>query len=407
MLERLRVKNFKLLRDVELDFQGDVPTVLIGPNASGKSTVIEVLDFLARCANEGLEPALVAHGGMSAIRTAGVTAPVEIESIWRIEDYDNDKLTWTLSLDAGAHGQVMIRSESLHAGERALLSTGANGARVALSEIEPPKPLPRRPRAPFGPPPPPNTLGFQTWVDPNRYVGLGWLRHVVSDIRVMGAMASAPPWARASFERASARDSMVLSTQTFVDREGLGLATALYNLQTDHGDAWERLQRAFRAEFPFVKRIVFPADPGGSRISFALEDERFAGRRIYASEMSDGMIVYLCLLSLVLHPDQKAVLALDEPDAHLHPSAVRRLLSLAHERHGHRPLLMVTHSNALLDELRDPAASIRIVESTREGARIRKLDPEALKAWRAEYTLSEMRRTGLLDPANSAYGSDE
>jgi AAA15 family ATPase/GTPase len=60
MLERLRIKNFKLLRDVELEFQRDVPTVLIGPNASGKSTVIEVLDFLARCATEGLEPALIA-----------------------------------------------------------------------------------------------------------------------------------------------------------------------------------------------------------------------------------------------------------------------------------------------------------------------------------------------------------
>src|SRR5262249_12860835 len=127
----------------------------------------------------------------------------------------------------------------------------------------------------------------------------------------------------------------------------------------------------------------------------------------YASEMSDGMIVYLSLLSMILHPSQKAVLAIDEPDAHLHPSAVRRLLALAHGAHRSRHLLIVTHSNSLLDELRDPAASIRIVESTKDGARIRKLDPEALEAWRADYTLSEMRRTGLLDPSNSAYGSDE
>lgn len=156
-----------------------------------------------------------------------------------------------------------------------------------------------------------------------------------------------------------------------------------------------------------MKRIVFPPDPGGSRISFAIEDARFTGRRIYASEMSDGMIVYLSLLSMVLHPDQRAVLALDEPDAHLHPSAVRRLLALAHEQHGGRRLVMVTHSNTVLEELRDPAASIRIVECTNDGARIRKLDPKALAAWRADYTLSEMRRTGLLDPSNSADESDE
>ncbi|HZF47202.1 MAG TPA: AAA family ATPase [Polyangiaceae bacterium] len=405
MLQRLRIKNFKLLRDVELELERDIPSVLIGPNASGKSTVIEVLDFLARCATDGLEPALVAHGGMSAIRTAGVREPIELASTWNISTPSAAgtkrrwSLRWTLTLDAGPSGQVVIRSESLHDGDRVLLSTADNGSRAVVDELEPEKP-----------PVPINlahALGFHVLVDPNRYPGLWLLRRVLSEIRVLGAMASAPPWARASTERASARDSLVISTQAFVGREGIGLATALYNLQTDHGDAWERLHRAFRAEFPFVKRIIFPPDPGGSRIAFALEDERFPGRRIYASEMSDGMIVYLSLLSMILHPDQEAVLALDEPDAHLHPSAVRRLLALAHEKHSRRRLLIVTHSNALLDELRDPAASIRIVESTRTGARIRKLDPEALKAWRADYTLSDLRRTGLLDPSNSAYASEE
>ena len=30
-----------------------------------------------------------------------------------------------------------------------------------------------------------------------------------------------------------------------------------------------------------------------------------------------------------------------------------------------------------------------------------------LKAWREDYTLSDLRRTGLLDPPNTAYGTDE
>jgi predicted ATPase len=402
MLKRLRIKNFKLLRDVELEFEADTPTVLIGPNASGKSTVIEVLDFLARCAGEGLEPALLAHGGMSAIRTAGIKKPVELVSTWFFHAKSTKKtwiLQWMLSLDAGPNGQVILRSESIHDGERALLVTSDDGDRVVFDELEPDEiPVPIKGA---------RVLGFQAFVDQNRYPGLFWLRAIVIQIRVLGAIASAPSWARALAERSSARDSLVISTEAYVGREGIGLATALYNLQTDHGDAWERLQRAFRAEFPFVKRIVFPPDPGGSRISFAVEDERFPGRRIYASEMSDGMIVYLSLLSMVVHPHQLAVVALDEPDTHLHPSAVRRLLALAHEKHGFRALLIVTHSNALLDELRDPAASIRIVESTKEGARIRKLDAEAMKAWRSEYTLSDMRRTGLLDPSNTSYESDE
>lgn len=405
MLKRLRIKNFKLLRDVELEVEGEGPTVLIGPNASGKSTVIEVLDFLGRCATDGLESALVAHGGIAAIRTAGSKDPIEIYSSWRFRSLEIDhslkerswNFHWTLRVDATPNGLFTIVSEALRDGDTDLLVTSDDGTRSVIDESAPDS-EPSRLTSP-------RELGFMAFADPGRYIGLARFRGMLAMIRAVGALASAQPWARASAERVSPRDAVIISTQKFVGREGIGLATALYNLQTDHPDAWGQLLRAFQAEFSWVKRIVFPPDPGGSRISFAIEDERFPDRKIYASEMSDGMIVYLCLLSLLLHPQQRAVLALDEPDVHLHPSAVRRLMALAHEP-AERHLIIVTHSNALLDELQDPAASIRIVETTKDGARIRKLDRTALEAWRSEYTLSDLRRTGLLDPTNTAYGTD-
>jgi predicted ATPase len=404
MLRRLQIKNFKLLRDVDVEFEFDVPTVLIGPNASGKSTVIEVLDFLSRCASDGLQRAVTAHGGMAAIRTIGNKEPVTIFTRWTFvitaeSGERNWDLTWTVALGASPGGQILIHSETLMDGDRKLLETTKDGRRLLYDEL-------KRDEAPStisdG-----QALAFETHTDPQRYEGLWLFKMMLSRIRVLGALSSIPSWAAASTERASARDSMVISTENYVGREGVGLANALYNLQIEHVDAWTKLERAFRAEFPYVKRIVFPPDPGGSRISFAIEDERFSARRVFASEMSDGMIVFLCLLSLVLHPRQRAALALDEPDAHLHPSALRRFLALAHEPHQGRCLIIVTHSNALLDELRDPVASIRIVEATPQGARIRRLDADSLKAWRTEYSLSELRQTGLLDPSNTAYGKDE
>jgi predicted ATPase len=404
MLLRLQIKNFKLLRDVDLKFSFEAPVVLIGPNASGKSTVIEVLDFLSRCAIDGLQRAMTAHGGIAAIRTIGTKEPVEISSSWlfglpaEAGDVQKWDLTWTIALGASPGGQVVVQSESLRDGKRALVET-KEGTRLIYDELQPdeaPSTISDR-----------QSLAFETHSDPRRYEGLAEFRYVLRQIRVLGALSSIPSWAAASTERASARDAMVISTESYVGREGVGLANALYNLQTEHPDAWAKLERAFRAEFPFVKRIVFPPDPGGSRISFAVEDERFSARRVFASEMSDGMIVFLCLLSLVLHPTQVAALALDEPDAHLHPSALRRLLALAHEPHQHRCLIIVTHSNAVLDELHNPVESIRIVEVTSQGARIRQLDAESLKAWRNEYTLSELRQTGLLDPSNTSYGNDE
>lgn len=394
MLQRIRIKNFKLLRDVELEFPAEVPTVLIGANSSGKSTVIEVIDFLARCANDGLEAAVNAHGGMSAVRTIGAYEAIEIGTVWTI---GADELAWTLRFNARPNGAVVVEAEEMSRNGLPIIAMNA-GARQVIDELD---------RSSTTTVDDPRRLAFEVFLDPKRYFGLGILMVVIGGIHVIGALATTPPWARAARDRVTARDAVIISTDDAVGPEGIGLATALYNLQVNHVEAWRRLERAFQGEFPFVKRILFPPDPGGSRISFAIEDARFHGRSVYASEMSDGMVAFLCLLSLILHPGDVGTLALDEPDTHLHPSAIRSLIGIAHEpSRWRRTLVIATHSNAVIDELQHPAESIRIVDSTPDGARIRKLDAEALAAWRKEYTMSELRQTGLLDPSNRSYGSD-
>jgi predicted ATPase len=408
MLTRLRVKNFRLLRDVDITFEQDVPTVFVGPNASGKSTVLEVLDFLGRCSREGLQAAVAAHGGMDSIRTVGAAGPMVLHTSWalagsRTPQEQPSRFEWAVSLGRAMNGGAVVEWESISdlrgAEPRPLLLTDDKGARVVLPEVEG-----------MGPPAAVRSSGklsFEEIMDAERFHTLDILKGVISALHMLGSLATAPAWARVETAQPSPRDSLVIAPRNFLDRQGLGLANVLYSLFTNHADAWTTLERSFRGEFPFVRRIVFPPDIGGSKIAFAYEDERFPERKLFASEMSDGMIAYLCLLAAVLHPHHLGLLGLDEPDTNLHPSALRRLISLTHRDHAWRRLVIVTHSNALLDELRDPARSIRVVESTKDGALIRKLDPEALAAWRKDYSVSEMRRTGLLDPPNSAYGTKE
>ncbi len=409
MLERLRIQNFRLLRDVDIVFEQDAPTVFIGPNGSGKSTVLEALDFLSRCGTDGLQAAAVAHGGIQNIRTIGSEGPITFEMWWAFgtgRGTPNQRwreLHWAVSLLPEASGAVTVIREELTdtvaKPEQILVATSDRGVRSVFVENDAAtKPSQIKSSA---------KLAFEELVDPERFDTLHWLSMLLRGTSVIGAISTAPTWARDDRTARSPRDAMVIGPQYALDRQGLGLANLLFQLFNEYRDAWEDLERAFRAEFPFVRRIVFPPDIGGSKIAFAFEDERYPGRKLFASEMSDGMVAYLCLLSSVLYPSQLGVLALDEPDANLHPSALRRFMALAHRENEKRSLAIVTHSNALLDELRDPAQSIRVVESTKTGARIRKLDEEALAAWRKDYSVSDMRRTGLLDPANSSYGTDE
>ena len=402
MLEYLRVKNFRLLRDVRVDFD-DVLTVFVGPNAAGKSTVLEVLDFLARCGADGLQKAGLAHGGIDSIRTIGTVDPIELAMRWAFRTGErNWLLDWEVKLSRTQSGGFFVRSESLvdlkdRNAARVLVETDDAGERFVYPEVEEADRTPVREGT---------QLAFEVFMNPGRFRALGVFRGLLSRVQVVGALPTSPGWARTDASAPSPRDSLVIGPKTFLDRQGLGLANVLYGLQTEHPEVWRELDRDFRGEFRFVERIMFPAELTGAKIAFAFEDARFKGRKLFASEMSDGMVAYLCLLAAILNPDHVGVLGLDEPDANLHPSALRRLMSVAHRARPKRRLVIVTHSNALLDELSDPAKSIRVVESTKDGTAIRKLDASALAAWRKDYSLSDLRRSGLIDPSNSSYGSE-
>jgi predicted ATPase len=77
-IERIRIRNYRVLRDVELDGLTPV-TVLIGANGSGKSTVLEAIEFVFEAVSAGLAEAWSRRGGSAGVRSKGADEPVEIE----------------------------------------------------------------------------------------------------------------------------------------------------------------------------------------------------------------------------------------------------------------------------------------------------------------------------------------
>ena len=69
-IERLKVRNFRALRDVELTHLTPL-TVLLGPNGSGKSTVFDVFAFLAECFENGLRRAWEKRGRARELKSRG------------------------------------------------------------------------------------------------------------------------------------------------------------------------------------------------------------------------------------------------------------------------------------------------------------------------------------------------
>ena len=109
-IESLRVKNYRVLRDVE--FKRLTPlSVLTGPNGAGKSTVFDVFAFLSECFNDGVRKAWDKRGRFRELRSRGQEGPISIEVRYR-EAPQSTPITYHLIIDE-VGGQPVVALESL------------------------------------------------------------------------------------------------------------------------------------------------------------------------------------------------------------------------------------------------------------------------------------------------------
>jgi predicted ATPase len=76
MIKKLKVKNYKSLKNVELEF--DNFNVLIGPNASGKSNLLDCLTFVSEIAQKGIDESLNGRGGYGHVLFYGEKGNIEL-----------------------------------------------------------------------------------------------------------------------------------------------------------------------------------------------------------------------------------------------------------------------------------------------------------------------------------------
>ena len=142
--------------------------------------------------------------------------------------------------------------------------------------------------------------------------------------------------------------------------KGTGFAGVLDRLRDGHPERWEALNEEFGRWLPEFDRILFDTPTPGNR---AIELRTRAGQHaIPASDISQGTLLALALLTLAYLPDPPPILGLEEPGRGIHPRLLRdvrdAMYRLAYpENFGEQrePVQVVatTHSPYLLDLFKD------------------------------------------------------
>lgn len=389
-ITELRIQGMRALADVRLPMGG--LTVLIGENGSGKSTLIEALELLRRAGSPGnfvndqLGPF---HGGLeSLLRKGDKSLRVRLT----IEGGDSP-LDYALALSRQGN-RTIVSEEHLLAGlnatngQQAILMRDSascealdvrSGQRTSLN-VDPGALALTAVLASQG------TSAQPAAARVVQALGAGRV-HVPFELR--------PGWLTGS--PAPMRLPARLAVATELDRLGNNLASCFHKLYNGSTPAiWERtLARVRLGLGDDVVTVRTPA-VGPSQIDLVI-DFRGIPEPISALSLSDGQLAYLAFVAIAELNGTHGFLAFDEPESHMHPELLVRVVWLLEEMARSCPVLLSTHSDRLLDALSEPAKSVVLCELDEARAtRLSRPDPEALDRWLKRYRgVGDLRAQGF------------
>ncbi|MBX2854398.1 MAG: AAA family ATPase [Rhodobacteraceae bacterium] len=339
MITRLDIENYRSVRRLTLELGG--LNVAIGANGAGKSNLYRALELLRSAAEGDLARRLAAEGGLDSALWAGAgrKGPVRLSLSVEI-----DTLRYDLSLgpprptDAALALDPIVKEEtvSLWNDGRWISTMDRRGPNVSVRDES------GKPRQVAS-----DIWLFETALsslsEPTRYPELMILRRRLLEARFYHQFRTDP-------DSPLRRPQPKIATPS-VASDGMDWATALYS-RLAIADSFEDLDRspaarAIASAFPDTRPAFFE---NGPELEGGLQTTEFE-RPFRARELSDGTLRFLVLTAALTALRPPSFMAINEPEASLHPSLIEPLADLIGDASERTQIMVVTHSAALAKRL--------------------------------------------------------
>ena len=336
-LSKLYVENYRSLRCESIEFS-DL-NLFIGANASGKSTILDALNFL----HEGIrlrefQTPVSRRGGMNHLAWKGEAAS-RIQLVVTLDDKDR-RYEWLVRLvKADSYGfnveeevcvtrskQEPIRLLESRNGSgwwlsgeeyRTQVALKQDGKACALAAASADASFQARNIAEF--------IGRWGFFDPNPFL----LRH---------------DWESVEAGR--------------LDPYGRNLGETLYTLCQSSPKAFENVVAATQAIIGLPEQIE-PRESEG-RFYF-LQNEPGLRYHVHQMGVSSGTLRMLALMTALLAESEVNLIGIEEPENYVHPTALSAFVNYLLSVRERVQFLVTTHSPLLLDYLNEPEA-VRVVK---------------------------------------------
>ena len=145
--------------------------------------------------------------------------------------------------------------------------------------------------------------------------------------------------------------------------------------------------------YPWFRDVNVTVSGGTVQIFF---EETGLRRSVPATRLSDGSLRYLSLLAVLCHPNPPRVICVEEPELGLHPDVIPEVAKLLVDAASRSQIFITTHSDMLVDALTDVPESIVVCEKSDGATKLRRLDIDELEPWLIKYRLGELWSRGQI-----------
>ncbi|MTJ09982.1 AAA family ATPase [Anabaena sp. UHCC 0204] len=352
MLEKLILHNFKSHKSTELNFDNSRLHGIVGKNSAGKTTVLQALYSLSMLTHSLSTQIFENENSPQFITTMGEKRmSITASGYWQ----DNFKKKWKFFYS--------IEEEKIY-----------NYNSSIILSID----------------------GHQyNWDQDPRFRDISKIPQSLKNTIYLKLIAS-------NLAKATYSDEVTPR----IEFDGSGLAPTLDFLRDEAPDQFQLIEEKLsqivpnvrkvgikRAKVPVIRKRLIEVD--GKSISYEENQEMIGqeiilnmntGERIPAHAISEGTMLTLGLLTVLMNPNQPNLVLLDDVEQGLHPKAQRELMTVFKEIIAENPNLQIifsTHSPYIIDAL--TPSQVHILNNSKSGFTIAKrLDEHPDVEWAKE-----------------------
>jgi predicted ATPase len=380
-ISRVVLRNYKSIRDCDVAL-GPI-TFLVGPNGAGKSNFVEALRFLSYGLSNSLEQALDSRSGFRSIvhRGADRGSKVSFEVFFRL----GDEKTGSYLVEIGAlqDGPVTVTKEecsiqSVRSSDWFKVRSGVVASNQGLTPAASEEKL--------------------YLVNASGLAAFEPVYRALSSIAVYNPVAD------------EIRGFKSEKRYRNLDRTGSALAETIFKLKTLGPERLIRVIDYLRR----INRSVLGIDAVSVDANYNLRFELDRGGGIRedfpTQNISDGTLRALAILVALFQTSDRyplSLIALEEPEAGLHPAAAGVLFDSLMEASQFSQVLVTSHSPDLIDREDIPENSLKAVVMCEGRTIIGEADAAGRAALRERlYTAGELMRMDQLRPEGATDCAD-